>query len=168
MEFLGDAGAGAAAPDEAALRAHFEAHPERFTPPARITFRHVFLGDEDPAPVLAALAEGAEPDALGRATSLPPALRAATRSEVDGVFGAGVFAAVSALPPGEWSGPVMSGYGAHLVQVLESEPARAPDFAAVRHAVEADWRHATAEAQREALFEALRERYVVILPTEGG
>ena len=36
-------------------------HVDRFTPAARVTFRQVFLGDADAAPVLAALAGGADP-----------------------------------------------------------------------------------------------------------
>lgn len=167
MEFLGDAGAGALAPDDAELRAHFEAHLERFTPPARVTFRQVFLGEDDPAAALAALAEGTEPGALGRATLLPPALEAATWTAVDGTFGEGFFTAVSELPPGEWGGPVTSGFGEHLVLLLDREPATPPPFEAVRTAVEEDWRRDAAEALREEQFRALRDRYQVILPANG-
>ncbi len=168
MEFLGDVGASALAPDEAALRAHFEAHPDRFTPDPRVTFRQVFLGDADPAPTLAALAAGAEPGGLGRPTLLPPALEAATPTAVDGTFGTGFYDAVAGLDANVWSGPVMSGFGAHLVQVLASEPATPPPFEAVRAAVEADWRRDSADELREAQFRALKDRYEVILPQEGG
>ncbi len=168
MEFLGDVGAGALAPDEAALRAHFEAHPDRFTPDPRITFRQVFLGDADPAPALAALAAGADPNGLGRPTLLPPALEGATPTAVDGTFGAGFYEAIAGLDANAWTGPVISGFGAHLVEVLGSEPAATPPFEAVRAAVEEDWRRDSADALREAQFRALRDRYQVILPQEDG
>jgi hypothetical protein len=168
MEFLGDAGAGAIAPDESALLAHFEAHPERFRPPARVTFQQVFLGEGDPGLALAALEEGADPDEIGGPTLLPPVMEAGTRSSVDGTFGAGFFEAVSSLDRHEWRGPVMSGFGAHLVQLLDSEPMATPSFEAVRAAVEMDWRREAADTLREAQFRAMRERYEVILPAEGG
>jgi parvulin-like peptidyl-prolyl isomerase len=79
-----------------------------------------------------------------------------------------VHKAVSELPPGEWSGPVTSGFGAHVVQLLRLDPATLPSFEAVRDAVEEDWRRGTAETLREAQFEALRDRYEVILPGQDG
>jgi hypothetical protein len=166
MEFLGEAGT--VAPGEDELRAHFEAYPDRFGAPARVTFRQVFLGDEAPAPALAALARGADPDGIGRPTLLPPVMEAATSEAVDGTFGQGFFDAVAVLDEGAWRGPVMSGFGAHLVLLVDGEPAAAPPFEAVRAAVEADWRRDAAEMSREARFRAMRERYEVILPAEGG
>ena len=164
MEFLGDAGAGALVPDDAELRAHFTRHLERFTPAARITFRQVFLGEADPAAAQAALAEGSDPETLGQRTLLPRIMEAAAPGSVDGTFGDGFFAAISGLEPGEWRGPVESAFGSHLVQLVEMEPAVPPSFEAARRAVEEDWRRETAERLREAQFQALRERYEVLMP----
>jgi hypothetical protein len=54
------------------------------------------------------------------------------------------------------------------VQLLRLDPASLPSFEAVRDAVEEDWRRGTAETLREAQFEALRDRYEVILPGRDG
>lgn len=167
MEFLSDAGASALTPDDDKLRAHFAAAPERFTPPARITFRQIALDDADPKPILAKLAEGADPLQFGRGTLLPPAMEAAPATAVDGTFGQGFFAALSELEPGVWSGPVESAFGKHLVEVVAVEPATPPEFEAVRAAVEDDWRRETAGSLREAYYEALREGYDVIMPPAG-
>jgi hypothetical protein len=167
MEFFGDAGAGALVPDDAELRAHFTRHLARFTPPARITFRQVFLGEADPATAQATLAEGSDPETLGQATLLPRIMEAAAPGTVDGTFGGGFFAAISGLEPGEWRGPIESGFGSHLVQFVEMEPAVPPSFEAARGAVEEDWRRETAERRREAQFQALRERYEVVMPPAG-
>jgi hypothetical protein len=163
MEFLSEAGSGALAPDEAELRAHYEAHPDRFTAKPRVSFRQVFLGDADPAPALEALAVGADPAELGRATLLPPAMEAAVATSVDGTFGRGFFETVSALEPGGWQGPVESSFGTHAVQLLDRQPATAPPFEAIREAVEQDWRRQAAEELREAQYWALRERYEIIV-----
>ena len=165
MEFLGDAGAGALVPDDAELRAYFTSHIERFTPAARITFRQVFLGEADPAAAQAALAEGSDPETLGQGTLLPRIMEAAAPGSVDGTFGDGFFAAISGLEPGEWRGPVESAFGSHLVQLVEMEPAVPPSFEAARRTVEEDWRRETAERLRDAQFQALRERYEVVMPS---
>jgi PPIC-type PPIASE domain len=167
MEFLGDAGVGALVPDDAELRADFTRHLDRFTPPARITFRQVFLGEADPTAAQAALAEGSDPDTLGQATLLPRIMEAAAPGSVDGTFGDGFFAAISGLDPGEWRGPVESAFGSHLVQLVEMEPAVPPSFEAARGAVKEDRRRETAERLRDAQFQPLRERYEVVMPPPG-
>ena len=39
---------------------------------------------------------------------------------------------------GTWSGPIPSGYGIHLVSVVEVQPGRVPELGEVRGAVERD------------------------------
>jgi hypothetical protein len=166
MEFLGDAGAGPLMPDEAELRAHLQAHGERFATPARITFRQVLLDGADPRAVLARLSDGEDPAAFGVGTLLPPMMEVSSQAAVDGTFGEGFFEAVAAFRPGVWSGPVRSAFGEHLVELAAFEPATPPQFEVVRGAVEEDWRRARADKAREAQYQALRARYEVILPAE--
>ena len=162
MEFLSDAGAEALTPDEAELKAYLEANIDRYTPPARIDFRQILLDGADAAAILARLAEGADPLELGRATLLPASMEDAPPATVDGSFGQGFFAALAALKPGAWTGPVNSAFGQHLVQVIAFEPAAPPPLDAVRSVVEEDWRREAAEAQREARYRLLRDSYEVV------
>jgi hypothetical protein len=165
MEFLGDGAAAAVAPDEAELRAHHAAHAERFAAPARVTFRQVALVDAaDAEATRLELAAGADPRKYGRGGLLPDAMESAGETVVDRVFGAGFFAQVERLAPGDWQGPVQSAYGAHLIHVEASEPGAAVPFEAVRDLVLQDWQRATTAAFRDAQFDALRSRYRVILP----
>ena len=165
MEFLSDAGAEALAPSEEELREHLQAHADRFAVPARITFRQVFLGDDDPGAALASLAAGADPGDVGRGSLLPPTMETAGATSVDGTFGDGFFAAVARLPPGEWQGPVASAFGNHLVRLDEAQPAAMPPFEAVRGDVERDWRQEKAAELREVQYQALLRHYRVVLPT---
>jgi hypothetical protein len=168
MEFLSEGAAAAAVPDEVALAAHHAAHSERFADPSRITFRQVALPDVAMAEgARAALAGGADPGAVGRGGLLPEVMEAVPEAAVDGSFGPGFFARIAALPQGGWEGPVKSAYGVHLVEVVEFEPARDRPFEAVRAAVEQDWHRANAVAVRDAQYEALRQRYRVVLPELG-
>ena len=164
MEFLGDAGAGAPVASEVDLREYLAAHPERFAQPARVTFRQLFLGDADPGVALAALEEGSDPAGVGQSSLLPPTMEGAVASAVDGTFGAGFFAGVTALPVDGWQGPVASGYGNHLVWVEDAEPSAVPAFEDVRSAVEEEWRREKAAELGETAYQALRRRYRVVLP----
>ena len=80
---------------------------------------------------------------------------------IDGVFGQGFFGRLAELPAGVWTGPVKSGYGAHLVRILGSKPATMPQLDDVRDAVLRDWKAARAIEIREAHYAQLRERYAV-------
>lgn len=165
MEFLSEGVVASATIDDAELAAHHAAHPERFTVPARITFRQVMLdATVDPDAARAALANGAAPRSVGRVGLLPEGLAAAGEPAVDGAFGPGFFARIAVLPVGAWAGPVDSAYGRHLVEVLAFEPMRPLSFEATREAVEQDWRRTRVEAVRDAQYEALRQRYQLVLP----
>jgi hypothetical protein len=165
MEFLGESAASALDPDDAALRAHHAAHPERFAAPARVTFRQVALDDAGAAAaVRATLEAGSEPEGLFRLGLLPSVMEAASETAVDGAFGQGFFERIAELSPGGWQGPVASAYGLHLVEVLGFEPETVQPFEAVRSRVAQDWQRSTADAVRQAQYEALRARYEVVLP----
>jgi hypothetical protein len=166
MEFLADSGAGTLAPSEEDLRRYYAAHRDAYAKPEQVTFQQIFLGATDPAAALAALGEGADPAAIGEGSLLPATLEAATRATVDGTFGSGFFAAVSALPAGVWQGPVESTFGPHLVRLVELEPGAVPAFEQVRNRVLDAWREQTAADLRESQYQAMRQRYEVVLPPD--
>lgn len=166
MVFLTESGAEAAIPDDARLQAHLDAYPERFTRAAVVAFEQVPLSgaSEETQAVLAALRTGTSPSELGAPSLLPPALPPSPRTVIDGTFGTGFFAAVAGLEPGVWAGPLESAYGSHAVRVTLSRPARVPDLAEIRDAVERDWREEVRADLAAARLEALKSRYEITRP----
>lgn len=59
------------------------------------------------------------------------------------------------------NGPVVSGYGVHLVRILESSPASTPPLEEQRDAVLRDRRAAKALELRKLAYAKLLERYTV-------
>jgi hypothetical protein len=154
------------APAEAELLAHYEATRAAYQVPAGISFRQVFLGEPGPgdlAAAQAALRSGADPAGLGMPSLLPEDMTEARRAAVDGSFGTGVFLQLASLPLGEWTGPVTSAFGAHLVRVSAVIPSDLPPFAEVRAEVEADWRRIEGEKARDAALAAIMARYRIDL-----
>jgi hypothetical protein len=167
MEFLTDTGAYLQKPAAGELKAYLAANAKTYRHGARLAFEQIYLGKSpDPASIaqsLSALRSNSVPDpfTLGKRTFLPTQLRPSLPNAVDSMFGRGFFKRLAKLSPGAWSGPVTSTYGAHLVRIVRSVPARMPPLDEVRDAVLRDWKAAKAREIRERDYAKRRKRYVV-------
>ena len=167
LEFVADAAAAVAEPDEAELAEWYASQEDAFRPPAAITFRQIlFESPEEAERALASLASGADPDSVGRSSMLPETMERAAQAAVDGTFGPGFFETVAASPLGEWAGPVTSAFGVHLVQLVGLDRPEVPPLTVVREQVIAAWRQAKADEFRAAQYEALRARYQIRMPED--
>lgn len=168
MEFLTEAGADAVDPDDTVLAAHMAEKSDRFARAPLVAFEQVLLDDDISrariAEVKATLDTGADPLTVSRASLLPPALRSSPPQVIDGTFGTGFFDALAPLPVGEWSGPVLSSFGRHLVRVTERRDESLPTLAEIRTRVLQDWRDSFAAELREKRYEAMRAQYRIVLP----
>ena len=166
-----------AAPSADEVERYYARHAERYRRPPRTTFDHVFLSADrrtDPAGDAAALLGdiGAGGSGgwkrLGDPFMLARTYADRTDPEIAGLFGTGFAEAVSALPTGDWKGPIESTYGMHLVRVRDRTPSRAPRLDELRDRVVADLREERRREQGRAAYRALRDDYEVRLPTAGG
>ncbi|GGO37469.1 hypothetical protein GCM10010991_33160 [Gemmobacter aquaticus] len=161
-------------PDDAMLRAHYDAHADQYTQSTRISFHHILFSpsrrgpkaEADAAQALADLQfatgpEGAE--MLGDPTSLPPGFAAHDVQEIEAMFGPEFAAALQSIEPGHWSGPISSDYGLHLVWISERMPGKRLPFEDVRQRVKDDWVYQQRVAANEAVYRKLLERYDVVV-----
>lgn len=167
MEFLHD-GLVAVEPSDEELRAFLEENPEKFRVPARVDLEQVFVkpsprdaAEARASALLERLRRGEAAAPLGDPTLLPSELVRATPAELAGTFGADFAAALAGLPEGEWSGPIASGFGLHLVLVRFREPGRIPDLEEARAALEREWGALQRAEARRRFTRALRDRYRV-------
>lgn len=172
MEFLSEDVAATAEPTEEDLQAFLQAHPDTFRVEQRVTFGQVFLNPErhretlaaDAAKLLAALNQaGATADlsTLGDSFLLEHQFDAVPAAEVAKLFGEMFAAKLAELTPGQWQGPVESGYGAHLVFIQERTPGRIPSLADVRDTVRREWANARRLEANEKFFQGLLKRYTI-------
>ena len=63
----------------------------------------------------------------------------------------------------QWHGPVLSGYGTHLVYVSALEIAPLPVFEDVQASVMENWQAQQQEEFNEAYFESLKSRYEIVI-----
>ncbi|MBY5760449.1 peptidyl-prolyl cis-trans isomerase [Rhizobium leguminosarum] len=168
MEFVADLTA-VVQPTDAELRAFVADRPDRFSGEPSLSFTQVYF------PAGAQAANEVEVERLrldlnagtaDASTAGSPLLagsdfRDLTKPEVTRTFGAGFAEWIDRATPGTWQGPVISGYGTHLVRVSERVEAREIPFEQVRDAARREWLHARKVAANDALYEKLRSRYVV-------
>ena len=151
---------------------------ERYRPAPLITFTHVFVDPDkreeqtldDAAEMLAQLqaldnpAENA--GEFGDAFMLQSYYPEKEEGRIGSLFGREFARQVFELEEGIWHGPVLSGYGTHLVYVLRLHEYPVPPLAEVKEQVMQDWVMENREEITEKYFAALLARYEVIIEQE--
>lgn len=174
MEFLATLQAEDATPSEGELASFHQENPGLFREAPELAFLQVFVNPEkrgasaevDAVALLEELRLLAEPRQaleLGDTTLLPAELALSPLDFVSRTFGAEFVEVLATLPAGSWQGPLRSAYGLHLVFVLERKDGGLLPFAEVRDAVEYQWRRALERRVLDAQYEALAEKYRVVL-----
>jgi parvulin-like peptidyl-prolyl isomerase len=151
-------------PRESELRAYFHAHESTFFSEPTVSFRQVLVSDSrgstaerDARVLLTKLiaAKSNDPEA-GDPSLLPEEVQAAPLSRVRDQFGAEFAQSLAGVKPGQWTGPVRSAYGYHLVFVTEFDPTHLPRFEDVLAEVQRQWfaenRAAVLDAQYRKLL----------------
>ncbi len=163
MEFVATSQAEARVPTDAELQSWMDRDPARYRLPPRLSFDQVYLGGarDGAAALTAKLRAGADPAMLGEHGTLPTAMNGADAEAVGSSFGDGFAAAVAVLPVGQWSGPVESGLGWHLVRLRKITPGQTPTLAIVRQRVENDWRADNRRRAEAAAYQALLDGYTI-------
>lgn len=175
MSFLMQGVAEQVEPDDDELQEWFREHAETYRVPAYMTLEQVYLNvdrrgeraEQDAAALLAELQAGrvtfAEARERGDRILVPYEFRMASEREIARTFGNAFLEAVLDLEPGEWRGPVTSGYGLHVVRIQEKEDSRLPELEEVRDRVMTDWRDEKMRTTEDRILEDMLSRYDVRL-----
>jgi hypothetical protein len=176
LEFVSEDIAARHEPTDAELNAYLHAHPKAFIIEPRITFSQVYLNPArhgphlagDTARMLARLqrsgsGRNSDDSLLGDPFLLERTFQSVPLSEIARQFGEKFATALSQLAPGEWSGPIESGYGVHLVLVRERTAERLPELVDVREQVVREWADAWRVEEDKRFYQDLLKRYTVIV-----
>ena len=159
-------------PRDQELQEFFQERQESYRIPPRMSFSHVYFNmdrrgpqaEEEASRVLAdILAETPTPRRAperGDQFLLRYDFDLVSPEEVQREFGAQFADSLFELEPG-WQGPIVSGYGIHLVFISERVEGRIPSLEEVREKVLLDYTRMRSERAKEALYEGLAERYVI-------
>ena len=78
-------------------------------------------------------------------------------------MGGGFAESVMKLEPGQWHGPVLSGYGVHLVYVYAHQVSPPAVLEDVKADVLADWQLERREQFNADFLESLKKRYEIVI-----
>ncbi len=158
-----------ATPSEEQLKQFLATNAEKFVKESGAAFEQIFVDREK-------FGAGAETEArhrlqqlqLGDRTladsgTLPRVFRLAPESEIARVFGDSFSTAILKLPADEWSGPITSAYGLHLVRVTDHVEERLPRLDEIRKKVEWEWAAAKQAEFKSELYQQLRAKYTVVV-----
>ncbi len=172
MDYLTEAIATSIVPNDEDLEVFLQENAERYATPVMVAFNQVFLGEEpgeaEIEKALATLRAKQEISELGGSTLLPASMPLSATRVVESVFGGGFSQSITEVETGQWTGPIRSGYGIHLVEVVAVEPSRTPPLAEIHDAVLRDWRRAMSEDLAQAQYQSLAEKYEIVAPDLSG
>ena len=162
-------------PTDEELKAYFEANSDDYLKPERLTMTQIFfdpdkrgddtLGDAEVEKLkLQALDDPSEDSkGLGDSFMLQSYYPERTEMEVAKVLGGGFAESVFKLSEGEWHGPVLSGYGVHLVYIHSQQPPVLPEFSLVRDRVLQNWQVKQRTDAVEEYVGKLMEKYTLVI-----
>jgi hypothetical protein len=173
IEFLTSDLASQVQPTEPQLQAYFQENLDRYQIPERRSFAHIYFNLDQRGEAAVADAEQllarlrgsppseARPRELGDRFMLQHEYPLQREQDVSRIFGQRFAAALFELEPGEWQGPIASGYGLHLAYVTAVDEPQVPDLDLVRGTVLRDYGTALREQANDALLASVRSRYTV-------
>ena len=175
LEFILEDVASQLDPSDEELTTYMVEKEERFRQTPQVSFRQIYLsGDKrqdipgDAKELLERLKAGEDPEQLGDRSMLESAFGLLSQEAIERRFGTEFARQVVKLPVGEWSGPVVSGFGGHLVLVAERVEGRMPGLDEAREAVMLEWRNEKRKAVREQVYQELVKDYEVVIEEPTG
>ena len=162
-------------PTDEQLEAYFDEHRATYRAPDLITFSHAFVdpdmrgaeAERHAVTVQEALKNADDPTSAAKELGDPFMLQLyypeRTEAEISKLFGGDFARSVSELSLGTWHGPVLSGYGTHLVYLHDRRSFPEPTFAEVQDRVVEDWVAAKRDELNEEYRERLIEKYTIVI-----
>ena len=161
-------------PTEAELAKYLAAHSDKFELPGRINFVQIYLNtdkrgagvQEDALQLLEQLNHTdskVDVTTAGDPIMFGQQHEQVTMREVSRLFGKDFASKLFTLPVGNWQGPVLSGYGLHLVRVDNKTVARQPALDTIREKVRNEWFAQQRRTMDEAFYQSLRQRYEIVI-----
>ena len=175
LEFLTSDLAMMVQPAEGELELYFNDNSDLYRAPDRMTFSQVFFNPdargnttlENAAEALVQLQAAGVPTEesmqVGDGFMLQSDFVSVTEMEAARQMGSGFVEAVVQLEPGVWHGPVLSGFGVHLVYVYSYEKSPPAVYEEVQAAVLENWQFEQREKFNADFLDNLKTRYEIVI-----
>jgi hypothetical protein len=174
LEFLLEPSSEELTPKAGELEAYFQRHAEAYKTPVMVEFEQLFFRSDktgDAGELAAAHAletlradpKAAETTEIGDPTILPAKMDLAGADMIASNFGDAFAKAIEQAPVDQWSGPLRSTFGVHLVRPARKVAASTPALDAVRAAVRGDWEASRRREIADRRYQEMKKQYDVRL-----
>jgi PPIC-type PPIASE domain len=160
-------------PKEQELIAYYEANNGKYLLPREYSFSHIYFSPdkranarEDALFTLQTLTASAQVnDVVNQGDAFPYAYQLENLSdrEIAQQMGDDFAKGIADLPLKQWAGPVVSGYGIHLVFLKEVKASAEPQFALVREAVLRDYQYSLQQHYNAQLLNEFKKDFTIKL-----
>ncbi len=157
-------------PTNAQLEEYYSEHQSKYIIAQRVSYIHIYFNPdkrsrakEDAERILNSLPVEAPNirylESLGDPFPFLSEVRRADQAEIASQMGDAFAASVLNLPTHQWSGPVLSGYGTHLVYILEKLPEETLPLAAVKEDLMRDYTYDVYQDYNNKIYEDFKKQY---------
>ncbi len=162
-------------PGEDELKAYFKNNIDSYTPPVRVTMTQIFFDpdlreDETLTDAENAIEilnnidiESVTANEYGDRMMLQNYYPQRTEAEIAKLFGGEFAKSIIELKTNKWHGPILSGYGTHIVYLHDREESDPPDFDEVRELVLANWITEKKQELNDLYYQGLVARYDIVI-----
>jgi len=175
MEFLSEPSDDRLAASDATLQSFYDANQADFLIEPEVEFQQILIDsekDREPAEVRAEqllrqlrdTSQDVDASEFGDATLLPYATQLSSVTRIGNAFGENFAKKLATQPADEWTGPIKSPFGLHLVRITDRRDERLPPLNEIRKAVEQKWRTQERDRFQQDEYDRLRANYEVVSP----
>jgi len=172
LELLAEDIASLSPPTDQDLQTYLDENPEEYMIEPRFSLVQIYFSEDrrgraaeqDARQTLTQLQNSEQEidfDQFGDPLPLPAEMDDLRMGEIARMFGTVFTDELSELVPGRWDGPIMSGFGLHLVFVKDRVEGRLAKLEDVRDAVQRDWFATRRRDSVDGLYERLAENYTI-------
>ncbi|MGB5403595.1 peptidyl-prolyl cis-trans isomerase [Robiginitalea sp.] len=154
---------------EEALEAYYNLRKDQFISPAVISFKQVYFKEDQDSERLTALKDDWNQKDMdyetarlaGANTMLTPGMKDMPEDLIDREFGENFASKLQELTPGQWSGPVPSVFGWHLIYIDSLTPPLSLPLEAVRNEILMQLQYEDKDAAKEQFYTELLQQYEI-------
>lgn len=172
MQFLSEDIADLEKPDDKTLQAYLDDNIDKYMKPSSFSFRQVYFNtgkrgkatQSEAEALLIQLNKGQiDGRDSGDSIMIEYQFDLMRDTEVERLLGAKFIQALDGLPIGSWQGPILSGFGLHLVFIDEFVASEASKLDDVRGEVNRDWMAEKRIETNQAIYDKARQRYSIVV-----
>jgi len=160
-------------PKDAVLEWWYQDNLERFKQLSRISFQHIYLSPENNDKIETRAASlrqqarsGADWKTLGDPFIMSRSLTRVTQKDIERAYGGAFAKAIIDLPKDEWSDPIESAFGLHVVKISDRKDGGQPSFEDARLEVEKDWLDETQRTENAKKINDIVAKYNIEIETQ--